>query len=268
MSTPKPFVGSVSRAIRGHRDAVVGLVALVAPFVLSLALVPFRHSFANTAAALTFVAVITAIAILGNRASGILASLSSAVWFDFYLAKPYDRMTISHRPDLETTICIVIVGLCINELAAANRRFYRRAAQESDYVATLHQVAVQLSGKFVIDDVIESIIGSLQEILGLRECFFEREITGLPLARIVADGTVIHVGLQWPTKELGIPGPQAEILAQWRGETLGRFVLTPTPGHSVALERRVVAVALASLAAIAIASNGEKEVPLRSSDDT
>jgi hypothetical protein len=44
---------------------------------------------------------------------------------------------------------------------------------------------------------------------------------------------------------MGLPGPEIELLVHDRGQTLGRFVLTPTPGFPVSLQRRVVAVALA-----------------------
>jgi hypothetical protein len=44
---------------------------------------------------------------------------------------------------------------------------------------------------------------------------------------------------------MGLPGPEIELLVQNQGRTLGRFVLTPTPGYPVSRERRVVAVAIA-----------------------
>jgi len=66
--------------------------------------------FANTAAALTMVIVIVAVAVIGPRPAGIVASASAALWFDFFLTSPYDRFAISHRPDLETTIAIFVVG--------------------------------------------------------------------------------------------------------------------------------------------------------------
>lgn len=44
---------------------------------------------------------------------------------------------------------------------------------------------------------------------------------------------------------VGLPGPELVLLAQNRGQTLGRFVFTPTPGFPVSLQRRIVAVALA-----------------------
>jgi hypothetical protein len=79
------------------------------------------------------------------------------------------------------------------------------------------------------------------------------------MAQIQGNGDVVHVGMLWPTEELGIPGPEAEIVTEWRGRALGRFVITPTPGQPIALEPRVVAALLASVVAASLAS--ETRVP-------
>ncbi|HEY5438485.1 MAG TPA: hypothetical protein VIJ99_06270, partial [Acidimicrobiales bacterium] len=67
--------------LRTNRSRVSDIAALVAPFVVALALVPVRGTFASTAAALSMVVVIAGVAISGTRVAGVLASLSSAVWF-------------------------------------------------------------------------------------------------------------------------------------------------------------------------------------------
>ena len=84
----------------------------------------------------------------------------------------------------------------------------------------------------------------LIDLLALRACRFDPRPSDPPMARILESGDVLHVGMQWPVDELGIPGPEAEIVALWRGRTLGRFVLTPTPGEPVSQERRAVAALL------------------------
>jgi len=65
------------------------------------------------------------------------------------------------------------------------------------------------------------------------------------MLRIEHDGQVILGGRVWGVEQMGLPGPEIELLVQGRGQTLGRFVLKPTPGLPVPLQRRVVAVALA-----------------------
>lgn len=214
------------------------------PLVVGAVLVPFRGNFANTAAILTMVVIIVAVAVSGTRIAGIVASASAALWFDFFLAPPYDRFTISHRPDLETTIALFVVGVLVTELAARSRQHWQDAYSSTAYVAMIHGVAVLCADSAPISDLINQVTTLLTELLALRSCRFDRALSDPPLARIDANGEVAHVGMRWPAKEIGIPGPEAEILAKWRGRVAGRFVVTPTPGAAVSLEQRLVAVVL------------------------
>ncbi len=226
------------------RNRVALVAALAGPVVVGAVLVPFRGSFASTAAALTMVAFIAPLAVLGNRVAGVLASISGALWFDFFLTRPYDRFAISHRHDLETTIAIFVVGLIITELAGRSRHHFRAANDSSQYVAMIHDVAELAAASVPVDVIIDQACSSLVTLLSLRSCRFERFLSDPPLARIESNGEVMNVGMRWPAKEIGIPGPESEIVAQWRGQVQGRFVLTPTRGAPVTLEQRIVAVAL------------------------
>jgi hypothetical protein len=234
---------------RVNRAPVTVIASLVAPFVVALALVPVRGTFASTAAALTMVVVIFGVATTGTRVVGVLASMSSAIWFDFFLTRPYERLSIAHRPDLETTISIVVVGLIITELAARSRHHHRASNESIGYLAMVHDVVELAASSAPVSTVLDHTSRSLIQLLELRSCRFDRGLAEPPLARLQSNGDVVHVGLRWPVDEAGIPGPEAEIIAQWRGRSVGRFVLTPTPGTPISLERRVVAVALVDVAA-------------------
>jgi len=228
-----------------YRKQWTFVASLLAPLALCAALVPARRSFTNTAAALLLVALIVAVAVIGSRLSGVAASLSAAVWFDFFLTRPYERLTISHRPDIETTISLFVVGVVVTELAARSRHHHRVANEQSDYVAVIYDLAEMVAGTAPIDEVIASAMSALITLLHLRACRYESSTSGHRLARIEPDGEVVHIGLRWPVHQSGIPGPEAELLVRWRGQVVGRFVLTPTPGWPVSQERRVVANALA-----------------------
>jgi hypothetical protein len=221
--------------------------AFAVPFLVGVALVPFRGSFANTAAALVMVGVIVAVAVMGTRIAGIVASASSAIWFDFFLTPPYDKLTISHRPDLETTIAIVVVGVLVTELAARSRQHWKAANSSTAYVEMIHGVAVLAADSVPVAEIVDLVTASLTDLLSLRSCRFEKALADPPLARIDSNGEVALVGMRWPAREIGIPGPEAEILAKWRGRVVGRFVISPTPGEAVSLEQRRVAVALVDL---------------------
>lgn len=242
---------------RRQRHALAG--ALLVPLGVAAAFVPFRASFTNVGAALALVAVIEAIAIVGRRAGGVVATLSAAAWFDFFLTAPYERFAISQRPDLETTISLVVVGLMVTELAARSRAHRLVAGEESVYVSLLAATAAGASAA-THEELISRATEDLTSLLSLRECHFEADVSGPPHAQILADGRVAHVGVNWPADELGIPGPVAEIPCVWRGSLRGRFTLTPSPGVAVTAERRIVAVALVNVVAGSL-SEGRRPAP-------
>jgi hypothetical protein len=242
------------RAILQHRDRLAIVAGVVVPIVIASVLVPFRGTFASTAAALVMVCVIGAVAVFGKRPAGVVASVSSAAWFDFFLTRPYDRFTISHRPDLETTIAILVVGVLVTELAARSRRHWLDANSSTAYVTMIHGIAVLAADSAPASAMIEQTNDSLIELLSLRSCRFDRTLSDPPLAQIQPNGDVAHVGLRWPAREIGLPGPESEILAKWRGRVVGRFVVTPTPGAAVSLEQRIVAVALVDVFAAYLVS--------------
>jgi hypothetical protein len=237
-----------------NRQRVMFALAIVAPLVVAAILVPFRGTFANAAAGLILVVVIVAVAVGGNRFSGFVASVSAALWFDFFLTKPYDQFVISQRADIETTVSLLVVGLLVSELAARSRHFHRVSSEESSYLGMVSDLTefakIGAPSALVIERVSDSLIG----LLDLRACHFEFQPSDPPMAQILANGDIVHVEMLWPADELGIPGPEAEIPSQWHGRFLGRFVITPTPGQPISVERRVVAALLTSVVAASLAS--------------
>ena len=235
--------------VRRHGRRYSLSASLLVPPGVAAIFVPVRTSFSNVGAALTLVAVIEAMAILGRRLGGMVATLSAAVWFDFFLTPPYERFTISHRPDLETTISLVVVGLIVTELAARSRSHRRAATEESAFVSLLAATAARAGTGSSHEQLVSTAAEDLTRILSLRACHYQADVRGRPHAQIMADGSVVHVGMRWPASELGIPGPQAEIPCVWHGAPLGRFILTPSPGLAVSSEQRIVAVALVNVVA-------------------
>jgi hypothetical protein len=235
--------------LRAQRTRVALVSGAGAPLIAAAILVPFRGTFANTAAALVMVLIVVAVAVSGNRGAGVVASVSSAIWFDFFLTRPYDRFAISYRTDLETTIAIFVVGVVVTELAAQSRRHWQAAASSTTYVEMIHGVAVLAADSVPVAVMIEQANRSLTDLLSLRACRFETTLSDPPLAQIRSNGDVAHVGMRWPAREIGLPGPETEIPATWRGRVVGRFVLTPTPGAAVTLEQRIVAVAVVDVIA-------------------
>ena len=231
--------------IRLHRDRIALVAAVILPLGVAAILVPFRSSFANTASALILVAVIVAVAALGNRFSGFVATVSATVWFDYFLTRPYGRLAITHRPDIETAVSLFVVGIIVTELAARNRYHYAAAAEEADFVGLIHDVSELATSGAPSREVVARVRNELIDLLHLQACRYESGSADRPMLRLEHDGQVFLGGRVWGVHRVGLPGPEIELLVQSQGRTLGRFVLTPTPGYPVSQERRVVAVAIA-----------------------
>jgi hypothetical protein len=231
--------------IQQHRAAIVNLGAVVLPLAVAAVLVPFRSSFTDTAAALVLVAVIVAVAVVGSRPAGFLATVSATVWFDFFLTRPYEQLAITHGADIQTAVSLFVVGMIVTELAARNRQHQESAIEESDYIGLIYRLSELVASGAPADEVIERVRRELIKVLALRGCRYEPGIGPGHGIRMDHDGTVVIGEVSWAVNSLGLPGPELALLVQRRGQTLGRFVLEPTPGLPVTLQRRVVAVAIA-----------------------
>lgn len=231
--------------VRRHRDAVANVAALVLPLGVAAILVPFRSSFADPASALVLVAVVVAVAAVGHRTAGFLATVSATLWFDFFLTRPYQRFAITHRPDIETAVSLFVVGVVVTELAVRNRHHHDAATEESEYVGLVYEVS-ELAALGTPEEVIERVRIELIDLLHLRACRYEPGEAERPRRRIEEDGHVMLGSVLWDVHDMGLPGQELELLVNSRGQTLGRFVLKPTPGFPVSLRRRLVAVTMAN----------------------
>ena len=65
------------RRLLRHRNRLALIGGAVVPLLVAAILVPFRGTFASTAAALVMVCVILAAAVSGTRLAGVVASVSA-----------------------------------------------------------------------------------------------------------------------------------------------------------------------------------------------
>lgn len=233
---------------RAQNDTGARIVSIVLPVVVAGGLVPFRATFAATAAALLLTAVVVGAAASGDRVSGYLATLSATLSFDVLLTQPYGRLAITHRPDLETALCLFVVGIAITEICVRSRRHREAATEEAEYVGVLYSVAELVASGTSEQGVLNVVRRQLIDLLHLRACRFEMTVALRPRFRIEGSGDVVLGGSLWAVQSFGLPGPEIELPVRLNGNTVGRFVLTPTPGWPISRERLVVAVALADQA--------------------
>ena len=236
------------------RDRAAVLAGLAAPLALAVVLVPFRGSLPNTDAALALVLVVVAVAAAGHRLAGIVAAASAAAWFDFFLTVPYERFTITRRPDIETTVLILAVGIAVTEIAVRGRRQHAAAARRAGYLDGISAAARAAATGAEPQLLVGQVCGQLTGLLGLTACRFQDGTAGIGSPpRLLRDGRIVTAGQTWDTEHAGLPpGRDTELLAEAGGLLMGRFLLTPGPGRP-ALEQRLAAIGLADQAAAALA---------------
>jgi len=218
-------------ARKASGDHLAGLAGLAAPLALTAVLIPFRVSLPNTDAALALVLVVVAVAAAGYRLAGVLAAVSAAVWFDFFLTVPYERFTITRAADIETTVLVLAVAVAVTEIAVWRRRQQAAAARRAGYLDGINAAARAVFAGSSPQAVIDEVCGQLTSLLSLSGCRFQ-------------DGAA---GIGRPPR-----GTDTELLAEAGGLLQGRFLLTPGPRVQLTLEQRLVAVALADQAAAAL----------------
>ena len=239
------------------RDHVAVLAAFVAPLALAAVLVPFRGSFPNTDAALAMILVVVAVAANGDRLAGILAAVSVAVWFDFFLTRPYERFTIIRRADIETTILLLVIGVAVTELAVWGRRQQSAASRRAGYLAGINAAAQSVASGDSPTALIDQVTRQLTQLLSLRSCRFQYGVAGLGQpARMRHDGTVTTAHRTWDVDTEGFPpDTDMELLVESGGVFQGRFLMTPLPDARPPLEQRLLAVAFADQVGASLATS-------------
>jgi K+-sensing histidine kinase KdpD len=239
------------------RDRLAVLAALAAPLVLAAILVPFRTSFPNTDAALAMLLVVVAVAANGYRLAGVLAAVSTAVWFDFFLTQPYERFSITHRTDIETTVLLLVIGVAVTEIAVWGRRQYADASRRAGYLEGINSAAQAVATGGSASALIEQVTRQLTELLSLRSCSFQYGVAGIDRpARMLDDGSVTLGQRAWDVDAEGFPeGTDTELLVESGGLFQGRFMMTPVPGARPSLEQRLLAVAFADQVGAALATS-------------
>ncbi|MFJ8160102.1 DUF4118 domain-containing protein [Streptomyces sp. NPDC096136] len=242
----------------GYRihDAAALLAALAAPFLVALALVPFRTDLSAVNAALVLVVAVVAVAAVGTRIAGVVAALSAAVWFDFFLTEPYRRFTITDREDVGTAVLLLVVGLLVSQLAVRARRLRRTVISDAAHMTSLRGTARLAEDGRSPEAVVEYVRRELVGLLGLRGCRFEYGTLMGGLPRLEHGGGVWLHRPGRVTEYADWPDGETELRVVGGGHYYGRFLLVPVPGPLPPEQDRLVAVALAAQAGSALDTAG------------
>src|SRR6478609_5513278 len=240
--------------LQAHRPLVVTASAVV-PLAACGILAPFRDTFANTNAALVLVLLVVAAASTGIRPAGIVAALSSAAGFDYFLTEPYNTLNISDGADIETAVLLLLVGTAVTEVALWGRREQARASREKGYLdGVLGTAATVAAGRSSIGELIDHVCRQVVEILQIDGCRFDAGTrSGLPT--LDPTGTVTRHGRAVDVSRQGLPtDSMIALMVRSGGVTYGQLLLTAAT-HVVRPSRQQlrVAVTLANQVGAALA---------------
>ncbi len=234
--------------IRWNRSLLIPAAALI-PLLVCAALSTWRDSITAATDVLVLVAVVVAAAATGDRAAGITAALSSAVWFDFFLTEPYLRFTITDADDIEATILLLVIGTAVTEVALWGRRQQARASRRAGYLdGVLGTAELALVRRDSVDNLADKVAAQIADVLDIARCrFVAGGAYDSRMAILDHDGAVTRAGHRLNVERDGLPTDDETVLLVHRnGDVVGHFVLTSAAEIArPSLEQRRVAVLLA-----------------------
>lgn len=229
--------------------AVLIPAAVVLPLLACAVLAVWRDSITTTTDVLILVAIVVAASATGDRAIGIVAALSSAVWFDFFLTEPQFRFEITDANDVEATILLLVIGTLVTEVALWGHRQQARASRRSGYLdGVLATAELVLEPEESVDHLADRVAAQIAEVLDVSRCRFVHGSDYDPdMALLDHHGGVTRRGRQLDVERDGLPTNDETVLLVRRGdEVVGYFVLTAAADIArPSLEQRRVAVLLA-----------------------
>jgi hypothetical protein len=239
-------------------------VAVAGPIVTAFAASLLRDLLAGTSAALVLVLVVVAVGVAADRVAGVLAALSAAAAFDYFLAVPYYQFAILGRDDVETAVLLLAIGIAVTEISLWGRRQQSSASRREGYLTGVAHAARMAAEGSSAEDLIATVERMITEVLDLDDTRYvlpteHRPDPDRPV--LDRDGTLRWRGHAVDVAREGLPTMDTIELEAGRNGDRGRFLLTaasrvrrPSP------EQLMVAATLAEQVTVPVpAGHGDGE---------
>ncbi len=233
----------------GHRGAQRA-IAVILPFVVAGGVALSGDSLTTATSVLVLVLVVVAVGAAGDRVAGVLAALSSGLWFDYFLTEPTGQLAIKDPDDLEVALLLVVVGVAVTEIAHWGLRQQASAAHRAGFLDGVLESADAAAGPGVdLDEARRRVAGRICAVLDLDRCrLVARPPPRHGVAVLLRDGTVERDGHPVGVERDGIP-TDVEIVLAVPGPAVdsGHFrLIAASRVRRPDLEQRRVAVLLAA----------------------
>jgi K+-sensing histidine kinase KdpD len=139
--------------------------AFVASLLIGLLVEPFRGTVGLENVVILYLLVVVAAAAIGGRAAGIVAAVSAALAYDFFLTTPYHTLVIDSLAQVITVALLVATGVAVSIGGRVRRRSAAIAEAHADAIRVLHRVTEAAAAGGAVDQVAAE---GLQRLLGAR----------------------------------------------------------------------------------------------------
>lgn len=220
--------------------------ALLVPIVVAALLGALGTGVTTATEVLLLVLVVVAFSASGDRVAGLLAAVSSGVWFDFFLAPPLHQFTISDPDDVEVVVLLVVVGAAVAEIALWGLRQAERAARREGYIDGILKAADGAAAEGAAPaELARQTADRVAAVLGADRCRFVPDAVPPTTAAVLRrDGSVEWAGTTLDVDRDGLP-TDTETWVEVPGGAGHLRVTAATRVARPSLEQRRVAVLLA-----------------------
>jgi K+-sensing histidine kinase KdpD len=139
--------------------------AFVASLLIGLLIEPFRGTIGLENVVICYLLVVVVAAAIGGRAAGIVAAVSAALAYDFFLTTPYHTLVIDSLAQVITVSLLVATGVVVSIGGRVRRRSAAIAEAHADAIRVLHRVTETAAAGGAVDRVAAE---GLQRLLGAR----------------------------------------------------------------------------------------------------
>jgi K+-sensing histidine kinase KdpD len=137
----------------------------VASLLIGLVVEPFRGTIGLENVIICYLLVVVAAAGIGGRAAGIVAAVSAALAYDFFLTTPYHTLVIDSPAQVISVALLVATGVVVSIGGRVRRRSAAAAETHADAIRLLHRVTETAAAGGHVDRVAAE---GLQRLLGAR----------------------------------------------------------------------------------------------------
>ncbi|HWD44097.1 MAG TPA: DUF4118 domain-containing protein [Actinomycetota bacterium] len=160
--------------------------AFVASLLIGLLVEPFRGTIGLENVVICYLLVVVAAAAIGGRAAGIVAAVSAALAYDFFLTTPYHTLVIDSLAQVITVVLLFATGLVVSIGGRVRRRSAAAAEAHADAIRLLHRVTeTAAAGDMAVDRVAAE--GLLRMLGARRVCVLRRSPAGFTVTVDIGD---------------------------------------------------------------------------------